>query len=115
MIEGFEEFMVHEVTVETKSGEDSWGNVNTETSDPIPGFLDDSRALVRNASGDQVVSESTFYTGKEHAHLFTPESLVNLPDKSGPGGIGRTATVLNVKVADSGPLELPDHIAVTLT
>lgn len=107
MIEGFEEFMVHEVTVETKAGEDSWGNVNTVTSDPVPGFLDDSRALVRNANGDQVVSESTFYTSKEHAALFAPESLVNLPD--------RVSTVIRCKVADSGPLELPDHIAVTLT
>jgi len=99
--------MVHEVAVETHAGEDPFGNVNTELSDPIPGFLDDSRALVRNASGDQVVSESTFYTGKEHKALFAPESLVHLPD--------RVATVINVKVADSGPLGLPDHIAVVLT
>jgi len=106
-VKGFEEFMVHQVTVETKTGEDSWGNVNTVTSDPIPGFLDDSRALVRSASGDQVVSESTFYTGKEHAALFAPESLVNLPD--------RASTVIRCKTADSGPLDLPDHIAVTLT
>ncbi|MDQ0854783.1 hypothetical protein QFZ79_002894 [Arthrobacter sp. V4I6] len=107
MIPGFGEFMVHEVTVETKSGEDSWGNVHTVTSAPIPGFLDDSRALVRSAAGDQVVSESTFYTGKEHAPLFAPESLVNLPD--------RVSTVIRCKTADSGPLDLPDHIAVTLT
>jgi hypothetical protein len=107
VIEGFEEFMVHTVTVETHTGEDPFGNVNTVTSDPIAGFLDDSRALVRNASGDQVVSESTFYTGKEHRGVFAPESLVHLPD--------RVATVINVKTADSGPLGLPDHIAVVLT
>jgi hypothetical protein len=107
MIPGFEEFMVHEVTVETHAGEDPFGNVHTITSDPISGFLDDSRALVRNASGDQVVSESTFYTGKEHQSVFLPESLVNLPD--------RTATVIRCKLADSGPLGLPDHIAVVLT
>ena len=107
MIEGFEEFMVHTVTVETKSGEDPWGNVNTTLSEPVPGFLDDSRALVRNAAGDQVVSESTFYTGKEHKDLFLPESLVHLPD--------RVSTVIRCKTADSGPLNLPDHIAVTLT
>ena len=107
MIEGFEEFMVHTVTVETKSGEDPWGNVNTTLSEPIEGFLDDSRALVRSATGDQVVSESTFYTGKEHAAIFLPESLVHLPD--------RVSTVIRCKTADSGPLGLPDHIAVTLT
>ena len=99
--------MVHEVTVETKSGEDSWGNVNTETSEPIPGFFDEKRQLVRSASGDQVVSESTFYTGKEHEGLFAPESIVHYRD--------RTSTVIGVALADSGPLDLPDHIAVTLT
>lgn len=99
--------MVHTVTVETKAGEDPWGNVNTTTSAPIPGFLDDTRALVRAASGDQVVSESTFYTGTEHAALFAPESLVNLPH--------RVATVIRTKTATSGPLDLPDHIAVVLT
>jgi hypothetical protein len=107
VIEGFEEFMVHTVTVETKSGEDPWGNVNTTVSDPITGFLDDTRQLVRSASGDQVVAESTFYTGEEHRDLFKPESLVNLPD--------RVSTVIRCKTADSGPLDLPDHIAVTLT
>lgn len=99
--------MVHTVTVETKSGEDQWGNTNTVLSDPVPGFLDDSTTLVRNAAGDQVVSESTFYTGKEHRDLFAPESLVHLPD--------RVSTVIRCKLADSGPLGLPDHIAVTLT
>ena len=107
MIEGFEEFMVHTVRVETKSGEDPWGNVNTTLSEPVEGFLDDSRALVRNAAGDQVVSESTFYTGKEHKDLFKPESLVHIGE--------RVATVINVKTADSGPLGLPDHLAVVLS
>lgn len=99
--------MVHTVTVETHGGEDPFGNIHTVLSDPIEGFLDDSRALVRSASGDQVVSESTFYTGKEHKDLFKPESLVNLTD--------RVATVIRCKLADSGPLDLPDHIAVVLT
>ena len=49
----------------------------------------------------------TFYTGKEHAPIFLPESLVHLPD--------RVSTVIRCKTADSGPLDLPDHIAVTLT
>lgn len=99
--------MIHPVTVETKREEGPWGNTHSPESDPVMGFLDDSRALVRNASGDQVVSESTFYTGKEHKDLFAPESLVHLPD--------RVSTVIRCKVADSGPLQLPDHIAVTLT
>lgn len=103
----FEDFMVHPVQVETHGGEDPFGNIHTTLSDPVYGFLDDSRALVRNAAGDQVVSESTFYTGTEHKDLFKPESLVHLPD--------RTATVISTKLADSGPLGLPDHLAVVLT
>ena len=99
--------MVHTVTVETKSGEDPWGNVNTTTSDPILGFLRDERQLVRSIGGDTVVSESEFFTGTEHAALFPPESLVHLPD--------RTATVIKCSVATSGALDLPDHIAVVLT
>lgn len=107
MIPGFEDFMVHTVTVETKAGEDSWGNTLSTLSAPIPGFLDDTRALVRTAAGDQVVSESTFYTGAEHAGTFAPESVVHLP--------GRDATVIKCAGADSGALQLPDHVAVTLT
>lgn len=99
--------MVHTVTVETSSGEDSWGNTLATVSAPIPGFLDDKRVLVRGTTGDQVVSESTFYTGTEHAALFTPESLVHTGT--------RTATVIRAAVATSGPLELPDHLAVSLT
>lgn len=99
--------MVHEVTVETKSGEDSWGNINTTVSAPILGFFEDKRQLVRSASGDQVVSESTFTTDKAYEGLFAPESLVHYRD--------RVSTVIGCALADSGPLGLPDHIAVTLT
>ncbi len=103
----FEEFMIHPVTVETYAGEDSWGNTFATVTAPILGFLDDTRALVRSAAGDQVVSESTFYTGPEHLTKFVPESIVHLPD--------RVATVIKCGNADSGALDLPDHIAVTLT
>ena len=99
MIEGFEEFMVHTVTVETKTGEDPWGNVNTTISDPIAGFLDDTRALVRGIGGDEVVSEATFYTGTEHAGTFAPESLVHLPD--------RVATVIRCKTPAHGCSGVP--------
>lgn len=99
--------MVHTVTVETKAGEDPWGNVNTNLSAPIAGFLRDERQLVRGIGGDTIVSESEFFTGTEYAALFPPESLVHLPD--------RVATVIRCSVASSGPLDLPDHIAVALT
>lgn len=99
--------MVHTVTVETYSGEDSWGNTHAAESAPVLGFLQDKRQLVRSPSGDQVVSESTFTTGKEREALFAPESLVHLRN--------RISTVITCGFADSGDMELPDHIEVTLT
>ena len=99
--------MIHEVRVETHAGEDPFGNIHTSLSDPVKGFMDEKRELVRGTSGDQVVSESTFYTGKDHEHLFAPETIVHYRDKA--------STVISCKLADSGPLGLPDHIAVVLT
>jgi hypothetical protein len=107
VIPGFEEFMIHQVEVETHAGEDPFGNVHTTLSDPIKGFMDEKRELVRGTSGDQVVSEATFYTGKEHEPLFLPETIVHYR--------GKASTVIGCKLADSGPLNLPDHIAVVLT
>ena len=107
MIPGFEDFAVHEVRVEPHAGEDPFGNIHTTLSDPITGFMDEKRELVRSASGDQVVSEATFYTGKEHEPLFKPETLVHYR--------GKASTVISCHLADSGPLGLPDHIAVVLT
>lgn len=106
-MKGFEEFMIHPVTVETHVGEDSWGNTHAPESEPVMGFFDDKRQLVRAASGDQVVSESTFITDKEHEALFAPESIVHYR--------GRSSTVIACSFHDSGDLGLPDHIEVSLT
>lgn len=99
--------MIHPVTVETYLGEDSWGNTFSPASEPVFGFFEDKRQLVRAASGDQVVSESTFTTGKEHEALFKPESLVTYR--------GASSTVISCGFHDSGGMDLPDHITVTLT
>lgn len=99
--------MIHPVTVETYAGEDSWGNTHASVSDPVFGFFNDERKLVRAASGDQVVSESQFITDKEHEALFVPESIVHYR--------GKTSTVIGCSFHDSGDMELPDHIEVTLT
>jgi hypothetical protein len=104
----FDEFMVHAVTVDTKSGEDAWGNTTAATSDPVPCLIDDTVGLTRTASGDTVTSTTTLWiTDLTKRDLFAPESIVHLPD--------RDATVLRVTTADSGQLGLPDHLQVVLT
>lgn len=103
----FEEFMIHPVTVETYSGEDSWGNTHAPESEPVMGFFDDERKLVRAPGGDQVVSESRFFTDKEHEPLFAPESIAHHR--------GKTSTVITCSFRDSGDMDLPDHIEVALT
>lgn len=98
--------MIHPVTVETYAGESSWGNTHNPVSAPVLGFFEDKRQLVRAASGDQVVAESTFRTDKIDEGLFVPESIVHYR--------GRTTTVISTSYHDSGDLGLPDHIEVVL-
>lgn len=104
----FEEFMVHTVTVETYNGEGPWGNTTSPESDPIPCLIEDTVGLTRTATGDTVSTTATLWiVDRSVKDQFTPESIVHLN--------GRTATVLNVTDADSGPLGLPDHLKVVLT
>lgn len=102
------DFYVHTATVQTKTGTGSRGDIFAPASAPIPCFTDDSRKLVRDKDGQQIVSESTLYTYPANATLFTPGSKVTI-------GTGRTAIVIRVNVNDSGDLDLPDHVAVSLT
>lgn len=114
-------FFVHTVTVQTWLGVDGYGeNVyakNTVTLAPPNGvFADDSRKLVRNKDGEQVVSETTIYTSTVNTALFVPDSLVWVnPASDDDLAPERAARVIKVNANDSGPLGLPDHVAVTLT
>lgn len=104
----FDEFMVHTVTVETYGGEGPFGNVMNPESDPVPCLIEDSVGLTRTATGDTVSTTATLWiTDTTQRDKFTPESVVHLN--------GRTAAVLRVDEADSGPLGLPDHLKVVLT
>jgi hypothetical protein len=102
-----EEFYVHTVTVETPGAEGPWGNEPGTTSDPLRCFVDDTRRLVRDAQGTEVVSESSLTAPPEFFTEFTVGATVNLPH--------RQAEVISVGVADSAGLDLPDHIEVMLT
>lgn len=102
-----DDFMVHEVTVDTLTGTGGWGDTYTSTSEPIACFLDDTRRLTRDVSGAEVVSTATIYALVEDAPAFTPGSRVHLED--------RTADVIGRNVRTGGHLDLPDHVEVTLT
>lgn len=70
-------------------------------------WIDDSRHLVRSKDGEQVVSESTLYTRPANATLFSPDARVTIN--------GIQSRVIRVNLNTSGDLDLPDHVAVTLT
>ena len=104
--EDLAEFYVHTVSVETLQDEGPWGPVYAPAHD-VPCFVDETRVLVRDGNGAEVVSEATLTTGPEHADRFTPGSLVHVN--------GRTAQVIKASAARSLDLDLPDHLEVALT
>ncbi len=101
------EFFVHTVTVETFEGSGPYGDVYLPTSDPIPCFIDEKRRFVRSSTGEQIVSETTLWMSKTHYGAFKPESLVQVN--------GHPSTVITRSLADSGEMDLPDHVSVNLT
>lgn len=104
----FAEFMVHTVTVDPYQGESGMGTIYAPTVGPVPCFIDDTRSVVRTSAGDTAVSETTLWiVDKEWVGSFPPESIVHLPT--------RDATVIKTTDADSGDLDLPDHLKVVLT
>jgi len=70
-------------------------------------WIDGSRKLVRSSTGEQVVSESTLYTYPDNAALFVPNSRVTIGDN--------VSRVIRSNPNTSGDLDLPDHVAVSLT
>lgn len=101
------EFYVHTVTVDTYKGSGPYGDAYDPTSEPIPCFIDESRRLVRSTNGEQIVSETTLWMDKEHYEAFKPDSIVQVN--------GHESTVITRSLADSGDLDLPDHLSVNLT
>ncbi|WP_313816350.1 hypothetical protein [Citricoccus sp.] len=101
-----EEFYVHQATVRTLQSGGAWGD--TFAPDRAARcFIDETRTLVRDGTGAEVISETTLTTPPEYDGWFLPGSEVDLPK--------RTATVIKAGLANSGPLDLPDHLEVALT
>jgi hypothetical protein len=102
-----EEFYVHTVTVEMYLGQNGYGEDQFAAPVDIIGWMDGTRRLVRDKDGQQIVSESLFCTYPVNAPLFVADSRVTY------GGVA--ARVIRTNSLDSGALDLPDHVEVTLT
>jgi hypothetical protein len=106
MIDDLAEFWQHTITVEMFLGAGAYGDVYAAPVTVI-GFMDGTRKLVRGANGEQVVSESSFYTYPITGPLFVTDSRVTQ-------GTEVTYVIKN-NTNDSGSLGLPDHAAINLT
>lgn len=102
-----EEFYVHTVTVDLPGTTGPWGDVPGGVSEPMRCFVDDTRQLVRDAQGTEIVSSTTITAPREYFDAFNPGTTVHLPH--------RDAEVITVADADSRELDLPDHIEIMLT
>lgn len=107
------DFFWDTATVETYSGTNGVGQdtfAAAVTLSPTNGtgvFSENTRKMVRTANGEQVISETTLYTYVGAAGLFTPNSRVTFAD-------GTVTRVIKANQNNSGPLDLPDHVAVNL-
>ena len=73
------------VAVETYTGEGAYGPVYASAV-TVPCNLDTTRRLVRNANGEESVSECTLYVHPDNAAAFAAQSRLTVG--------GRTSTVL---------------------
>lgn len=102
---GIARLFVHTVTVETRLGKNSRGDVFAPPATVDGVLADDSVKLVRDANGDEQVSNTQIAGPLSIAALFTPGSKVTTST--------RTARVIAVNRADVAGL--PEHIVITLT
>jgi len=105
-MDDLDDMFVHTITVEKYLGEGGNGTSYAEPLD-VPCFIDGGVKVVRTATGEQVVANAPVYAPLEHAATLVAESRVTIR--------GATARVLAATVYESGDLDLPDHVQITLT
>ena len=103
-----DDFYIHTVAVETLTGTSGYGEDLFATATDVVGWMEESRRLVRDKDGQQVVSESTFYADPAHAAKFKADSRVTF--EGVPSRVIRTS-----RHTSNTTLDLPDHIVVALT
>lgn len=110
-----DEFFMQTASVETWQGAGSVGDVFAAPV-TVSCFIEDKRKLVRAKDGQQVISESTLYTSIVNVGLFVANSRVTvLTDADGDELTPtRMTRVIGQSAFDSGNLDLPDHLEITL-
>lgn len=93
----------HTAVVEPLTGEGAYGPVYGPPQ-THPCLADDKRQLVRDATGMEIVSDTTVY--------FKPG--VACPPGSRVTVNGRTSTAITSLTRDGGGLPTPDHVEVAL-
>lgn len=107
MSDDLDDFYVHTCQVETLQGTTGYGETTYSAPVTVPCFLSDTRHLVRGKDMEQVISESQVYCNPQYADLFTPGSRVTTGTD--------VSTVIRANSNTSGPLDLPDHVVISLT
>jgi hypothetical protein len=99
-------WFIHTAVVETNGVGNAYGD---NLADPIAdiGYLEGGTKLIRDQTGQQVVSTSTWYTDLANIAHYTPDSQFTAPD-------GRVARVIGVNSFQT-PLGVEDHVEVYLT
>jgi len=106
-VSDLDDFLVHATTVERLSGSGPDGDT-LAVGVTLNGFIEHAVKLVRNPAGDEVVSSATIYYPPGTA--FIPTGSFITP----PAGMGSRARVISCAIHDSGPLDLPEHVEVTV-
>lgn len=105
-VEDIEEFFVHTAQVETFLGESGYGADQYAAAVSKAGFRDGAQKLIRTSDGQQAVASATWFTDPVDVALYTLDSRVTVGNVQGQ--------VIAVALMDSGDLDLPDHLAVSL-
>lgn len=101
--------LVHTTSVQMYVGVDSSGAQIHAAAVDLPCFVDRKRRMVRDSTGEQVVSESTIFYGVDSAAILVPGSRVLDPRD------GRESTIITMAVRDMPGYPTPDHVEVTTT
>lgn len=99
-------WFIHTGQVETRGGGGAFGDGLT-TSVTHTGFLDGGVKLIRDQTGQQVVSTATWYTAIGNAAAYTPDSRFT-------DSTGRVSLVIGVNPYTT-PSGVEDHVEVYLT
>lgn len=101
-------FFVHTVTINRLTGAGAYG-LTYDGGTATAGLVDDSDRLIRDTSGQEIVSSTTVLLP-----VSTPDvpidSTVKLPPQFG----SRESRVISVTRRDAGPLALPSHLELAL-